>query len=187
MGVFCVDRSGAPVFGTSNLLWGLIGDVLRVLGAERADTAWTRDGYLPSWLVRSWGDRLFADLGEVVLVCRPLPGRAELSPVGTYRRGTAAAAAWTRAGEHLSVYDTPVVGVLLGFAQACTSTAGFAVTTLRPPAPGSVRSEEAVRTLIVRSGLLPPRSRLGAGRLGRLPLPPGPATPGRSPSRRRTS
>lgn len=177
MGVFCLDRSGAPVFGTSNRLWGLTGDALRALQAERVATAWTRDGYVPSWLARSWADRLFADLGDVVLVCRPLPGRAELTPVATYRRGSPAAASLTRAGEHLSVCDTPVAPVLLAFAQACTATAGFSVTTLRPPAPGSARSDVAVRTLLVRSGMLPARPPLGAGRLRPLP----------APSRRRTS
>ncbi|MCW2607622.1 MAG: hypothetical protein JWO60_2315 [Frankiales bacterium] len=177
MGVFCLDRAGWPVFGTSNRLWALTGDVLRALGAERADTAWTRDGYVPSWLARSWGDCLFADLGDAVLVCRPLPGRSDLSPVGTYRRGSSAAAGWTRAGEHLSVYDTPVATVLLSFAQACTATAGFAVTTLRPPAPGSPRSAAAARVLLVRSGMLPARPPLGPGRLRPLP----------TPSRRRTS
>ena len=162
MGVFCVDRSGVQVFGTSNVLWSLLGHVLGALDAPQVSTAWTRDGYLPSWLVRSWGDVLFADLGDAVLVCRPAPGRlGELTPVGTYRRGTSAAAAWTRAGEHLSVYDTPVAPVLLAFAQTCTASPGFAVTTLRPPAPGSPPSDVAVRELMRRSGVLSRR----AGRL----------------------
>ena len=173
MGVFCVDRTGATVFGTSNRLWSLTGQVLAVLQAERLAQAWTRDGYVPSWLARSWGDRLFTDLGEAVLVCRPLPGRgADLQPVGVYRAGTAAAAAWTRAGEHLSVYDTPVAPVLLAFAQACTASGGFVVTTLRPPAPGSPRSEVAVRRLLARSGML-----VSARQGGRLAV--GSSLPGR--------
>lgn len=155
MGVFCVDRAGATEFGTSGLLWSLTGRVLLALGAPRADTAWTRDGYVPSWLARAWGDVLFADLGEAVLVCRPAPGRHdELQPVGTYRRGSPDQASWNRVGEHLSVYDTPVATVLLGFAQTCTGSTGFTVTTLRPPAPGTPRSDVAVRTLLRRSGVL---------------------------------
>ncbi len=165
MGVFCVDRAGVQVFGTSHRLWGLLGDVLAALQAEQVAAAWTFDGYVPSWLARSWGDLLFRDLGEVVLVCRPLPGHSsELQPVGTYRRGSPAAAALTRAGEHLSVYDTPVATALLAFAQTCTATAGFSVTTLRPPAPGSPRSEVAVRRLLARSGMLGVTGR-GSGRL----------------------
>ena len=166
MGVFCVDRTGTPVFGTSNLLWSLVGQVLTVLGAERVEQAFVRDGYVPSWLTRSWGDVLFADLGDAVLVCRPVHGRSELLPVGAYRRGTGAQAAWARAGEHLSVYDTPVASVLLSFAQTCTAARGFAVTTLRPPAPGSAPSEVAVRALLARSGLLPGARRRPPGRLG---------------------
>ncbi|MCU1693018.1 MAG: hypothetical protein JWM64_2109 [Frankiales bacterium] len=174
MGVFCVERTGLPLFGTSNRLWSLLGDVLTALQAEQAALAWTRDGYVPSWLARSWGDTLFRDLGEVVLVCRPLPGHGnELQPVGTYRRGSPAASSWTRAGEHLSVYDTPVAPVLLAFAQACTASSGFSVTTLRPPAPGSSRSPAAVHRLLVRSGML----RLPAPRSGRTRRGPvGPAT-----------
>ena len=155
MGVFCVDRSGVTAFGTSGLLWSLTGQVLLALGAPRADTAWTRDGYVPSWVARAWGDALFTDLGDAVLVCRPAPGRLDqLQPVGTYRRGSPDQAAWARAGEHLSVYDTPVATVLLLFAQTCTGSNGYTVTTLRPPAPGSPRSDVAVRTLLRRSGVL---------------------------------
>ena len=170
VGVFCVDRADTLVFGTSSRLWVLLGSALGVLGAERVDEAAAalveRDGHVPSWLARSWGDTLFGDLGEVVLVCRPLAGRDELHPVGVYRRGTAAAAAWSRAGEHLSVYDTPVAAVLLSFAQACTASSGFSVTTLRPPAPGCTPSPTAVRVLLRRSGMLrrPPGRR--TGRLG---------------------
>ena len=172
MGVFCVDRTGTPVFGTSNLLWSLLGQVLTALQADRVEQAFTRDGHVPSWLARSWGDLLFADLGDAVLVCRPVPGRVELLPVGAYRRGTPAAAAWNRAGEHLSVYDTPVASVLLTFAQVCTTSGGFVVTTLRPPAPGSPRSDVAVRALLARSGLLPRARTRGTGRLGAAaPLP----------------
>ena len=165
MGVFCVDRTGATVFGTSGLLWSLTGQVLHALGAPRADTAWTRDGYVPSWLARAWGDVLFADLGEAVLVCRPAPGRlGELQPVGTYRRGSPHQASWNRAGEHLSVYDTPVATVLLAFAQVCTASTGFVVTTLRPAASGTPRSDVAVRTLMRRSGVLVPSGgRLSSG------------------------
>ncbi|MCW2777880.1 MAG: hypothetical protein JWN17_1605 [Frankiales bacterium] len=173
MGVFCVDRTGDLVFGTSNLLWGLLGQVLTALSAEQVGTAWTRDGYVPSWLARSWGDTLFASLGDVVLVCRPVPGQTDLHPVGTYRRGSPHEAAWSRAGEHLSVYDTPVASVVLSFAQACTAGSGFAVTTLRPPAPGSTNSDVAVRALLARSGLL----RAARRQRGR-PLPgPRPVSP----------
>ena len=165
MGVFCLDRAGTPAFGTSSRLWSLTGQVLLALGAPRAGSAWTRDGYVPSWLARAWGDTLFADLGEAVLVCRPAAGRlGELQPIGTYRRGAADQAAWSRAGEHLSVYDTPVAAVLLRFAQTCTASTGFAVTTLRPAAPGTPRSDVAVRTLLRRSGVLVrPGGRLTTG------------------------
>lgn len=171
VGVFCLDRAGEPLFGASSRLWALLGQVLGALRAERVTRAWTVDGYVPSWLARSWGDLLFADLGEVVLVCRPLPGRGpELTPIGTYRRGAALAPAWSRSGEHLGVYDTPVAPVLLRLAQTCTVSGGFSITTLRPPAPGSPRSEVAARRLLQRSGMLAPLPRAPR----RTPLPPSP-------------
>lgn len=155
VGVFCTDRLSGAAFGTSNRLWDLLREVLGALEAERMDAAWTRDGYVPSWLARSWGARLFGGLGEVVLVCRPVPSRGPgLHPVGVYRAGSPDAARWARAGEQLSVYDTAVVPVVLSFAQFCTAGTGFTTTTLRPPAPGSARSEVAVRVLLERSGLL---------------------------------
>lgn len=170
MGVFCLDRAGVPVFGTSSRLWDLLGDALAALGADRLDLAWTRDGWVPSWLARSWGDLLFRDLGEVVLVCRPVPGRGpDLAPVRAYRRGAPGARDWAREGEHLSVYDTPLAAVLLRLAQACTATGGFSVTTLRPPAPGSAVSEVAARRLLVRSGVL---RRLPSSSAGRPPVRP---------------
>ena len=155
MGVFCTDRLSGSVFGTSNRLWGLLHDVLAALDAERLDLAWTRDGYVPSWLARQWGARLFDSLGEVVVVSRPLPGHGSaLQPVAVHRAGSPTAAQWARAGEPLSVYDTPMIGVVLSFAQFCSAGTGFTTTTLRPPAPGSARSEEAVRHLLQRSGML---------------------------------
>jgi hypothetical protein len=155
MGVFCTDRLSGAAFGTSNRLWDLLRDVLLALEAERVDAAWSRDGYVPSWLARSWGARLFDGLGEVVLVCRPVSTRGPgLHPVGVYRAGSPLALRWARAGEQLSVYDTPIVPVVLNFAQFCTAGTGFTTTTLRPPAPGSARSDVAVRRLIERSGLL---------------------------------
>lgn len=174
MGVFCVDRSGMLVFGAPRLLWDLLGDVLRALGAEHVEQAWTRDGFVPSWLARGWGNLLFAALGDVVVVCRPLSARSpQLRPVGVYRRGTAADAAWARAGEHLSVYDTPAAPAVLAFAQACTVGTGYIVTTLRPPAPGDVPSPVAARRLLERSGLLRAlRPSYGA----RRPASPAPRT-----------
>jgi hypothetical protein len=178
VGVFCVDRSGELLFGASGRLWPLLGQVLLALAADRVEQAWTVDGYVPSWLARSWGDLLFADLGEVVVVCRPVPGRPPgssdaLRPVGVYRRGAATEAAWHRAGEHLSVYDTPLATVLLRLAGVCTAGGGFAVTTLRPPAPGTPRSAVAVRSVLRRSGLLGRSAGARPGRPGdrRVVLP----------------
>lgn len=159
MGVFCLDRterdpSSALVFGTPALLWALLAQALLALGAPAAD-AHTLDGYLPSWLLRGWSQTLFGALGELVLVCRPRSwSAAELTPVGAYRAGTPAAAAWSRSGEHLSVYDTSVAPVLLHFAQIAAVAPGLIVTTLRPPAPGAGHSPVAARALMRRSGLL---------------------------------
>ena len=134
--------------------------------------AWTRDGYVPSWLARGWGALLFDALGDVVLVCRPLPHRGPgLSPVGMYRTGSPAALHWARAGEQLSVYDTPVAPVVLSFAQFCASSTGFTATTLRPPAPGGARSEVAVRRLMARSGLLARCRTADRGTPSRPPAP----------------
>ncbi len=176
MGVFCVDRTGALVFGAPNVLWALVGDVLGALGAPHADAARTRDGFVPSWLARAWGDVVFTDLGDVVVVARPIAARGPaLRPVGVYRSGSPGSSAWSRAGEHVSVYDTPLATPLLGFAQACTVSAGYTVTTLRPPAPGDVPSSVAARRLLERSGLL-----RRAGAAARSPSRPAVRVPSRT-------
>ncbi len=91
------------------------------------------------------------------MVARPVPGRTDLRPVAVYRSGSPAALQWSRAGEQLSVYDLPLAPVLLHLAQFCTAGTGHAVTTLRPPAPGSAVSPVAARTWQARSGLYDPR------------------------------
>lgn len=155
MGVFCTDRLTGAGLGLSNRLWGLLGQSLVALGAPRTPDALVRDGYVPSWLARSWGATLFDGLGDLVVVARPVPGRTELRPVSLYRRGAPAGLQWARAGEQLSVYDLPFASVLLRFAQFCTAGTGHTVTTLRPPAPGSAISPVAARTWQTRSGLFP--------------------------------
>lgn len=182
MGVFCVDRRGVLVFGASSLLWTLVGDVLRALAAPQSDAARTRDGFVPSWLARSWGDVLFADLGDVTVVARPAAERGpDLRPVGVYRSGSAVSAAWSRSGEHVSVYDTPLAAPLLAFAQACTVSGGYVVTTLRPPAPGDTPSPVAARRLMERSGLLSGRRTF---RLPSAPRPSGARASGPRPTSR---
>lgn len=160
--MFCVDRSGAAVFGTSCVLWSLSLDGVAVLGGPQPDAARAlaqdRDGFLPSWLARAWGDVLFERLADLVLVSRPARrGSTDLVPVGLYRRGTAVQAAWSRTGEHLGVYDTAVAPVLLHLAQVLTVAGGLVVTSLRPPAPGTPVSDVAARAVRRRSGLLAPR------------------------------
>lgn len=163
MGVFCTDRLTGSVLGLPNVLFGLLGEALVALGASRPE-ALVRDGYVPSWLARSWGALLFDAIGDLVVVARPVVGRGpEMRPVALYRQGSPAALQWARAGEQLSVYDMPFAPVLLSWAQFCTAGTGHTTTTLRPPAPGSAPSPVAARVTLVRSGLLParpgPRSR----------------------------
>ena len=148
--------SGA-VFGTSNRLWALLGGSLAALQAPRTAEAFSRDGYVPSWLARSWGDVLFERLGELVVVCRPGHG-GELRPLAVYQRDAPAGLRWARAGEQLSVYDLPLAAVLLRYAQFCSGGSGHTTTTLRPAAPGTPVSEVAARTWQARSGLFPDRT-----------------------------
>jgi len=155
VGVFCTDRLTGVVLGLSNRLWGLAGASLAALGAPRVSEAFSREAYIPSWLARSWGDALFDSLGDLVVVARPVAGRAELRPIAVYRRGAPAALQWSRAGEQLSVYDLPLASVLLHYAQFCSAGTGHTTTTLRPPAPGSAVSPVAARTWQIRSGLYP--------------------------------
>ena len=155
MGVYCTDRLTGQVLGLSNRLWGLVGQSLSALGAPRVAEAFTRDGYVPSWVGRGWGAALFDGLGQLVVVARPVPGHVDLRPVAIYRSGSPAALQWARAGEQLSVYDLPFAPVLLHYAQFCSAGTGHTTTTLRPPAPGSSVSPVAARTLQVRSGLYP--------------------------------
>ncbi len=159
MGVFCTDRLTGAVLGLPNRLWGLLGESLTALDAPHVAEAFVRDGYVPSWLARSWGAALFDSLGELVVVARPVAGRTELQPVAIYRTGSPAALTWSRAGEQLSVYDLPFAPVLLYYAQFCTAGTGHAVTTLRPPSPGSAVSAVAARTWQTRSGLYPAHRR----------------------------
>lgn len=156
MGVFCTDRLTGVVLGLSNRLWSLVGQSLAALQVSHGE-AFVRDGYVPSWLARSWGAALFDDLGDLVVVARPVPGREDLRPVAIHRGGSPAAVGWSRAGEQLSVYDLPLAPVLLHYAQFCSAGTGHTTTTLRPPAPGSARSPVAARTWQVRSGLYPAR------------------------------
>ena len=155
MGVFCTDRLTGTVLGLSNRLHGLVEESLRALGAPLVAEAFRRDGYVPSWVGRGWGEALFEGLGDLVVVARPVPGRADLRPVAIYRRGAPAGLHWARAGEQLSVYDLPFAPVLLSYAQFCTAGTGHTATTLRPPAPGSALSPVAARTRQTRSGLYP--------------------------------
>lgn len=155
MGVFCTDRLGGDVLGLSNRLWTLVGQSLTALSAP-SPQAFSRDGYVPSWLARSWGAVLFDDLGELVVVARPVPGHRDLRPVAVYRTGSPAALHWARSGEQLSVYDLPIAPVLLRYAQFCSAGTGHTTTTLRPPAPGTPVSPVAARTWQDRSGLFPP-------------------------------
>ncbi len=178
MGVFLTDRTGT-VLGLSNRLWQLTGQSLTALEAPHVGLAWTRDGYVPSWLGRSWGGVLFDRLGELVVVARPVPGRVDLRPVAVYRSGSPSALQWARAGEQLSVYDLPFAPVLLHVAQFLSAGTGHTTTTLRPPAPGSAVSPVAARVWQVRSGLYPPPSTTRSSRTA----PPPPRTPARGPRR----
>jgi len=159
VGVFCTDRLTGNVLGLPNRLWVLLGESLTALGAPKVAGAFVRDGYVPSWLAQSWGAVLFDSLGELVVVARPVPGRVDLRPVAIYRSGSPAAITWSRAGEQLSVYDLPFAPVLLQYAQFCSAGTGYAVTTLRPPSPGSAVSAVAARTWQIRSGLYPVQRR----------------------------
>jgi len=160
VGVFATDRWSGEVFGASNRLWRVLGECLGALGGLTPPGwdlrgAWTRDGYVPSRLAQQWGRLLFDDLGEVVLSSRPDPRLGPgLHPVAVYRRGDPAAERYRRTGEQLSPYDTALATPALRLAQFLTASAGFGVTTLRPPAPGDARSEVAVQRLLARSGLL---------------------------------
>ena len=156
MGVFCTDRLTGSVLGLSNRLWGLLGQSLAALQAPQVDAAFVRDGYVPSWLGRRWGEALFDGLGELVVVCRPLPERAgELRPLAVYRSGSPAGLQWARRGEQLSAYDLPLAPVLLHYAQFCSAGTGHTTTTLRPPAATTPVSAVAARTWQARSGLFP--------------------------------
>ena len=158
MGVYLTDRTTGQVFGLKNRLFDFAGQVLHALGGEAVPTAWTRDGYVPSWLAHRWGALLFNDLGEAVVVSRPDPSRGPgLHPVGVYRRGDPSAAHWALQGEQLSVYDTEAATGLLGLAQFLSATTGVTVTTMRPPAPATPVSEVAARWWLHRSRVLPPR------------------------------
>ncbi len=155
MGVFCTDRLTGGVLGLSGRLWSLTGQALSALDAPHLDPAWTKDGYVPARIARAWGALLFDGLGNLVVVCRPVPGRgAELRPLVVVRAGSSSAAAWARRGEPLSVYDVAFAPVLLRVAQFCTAGSGHTVTTLRPPAPATPLSEVAARVLLERSGVL---------------------------------
>lgn len=159
MGVFCIDRLTGAGFGLPNILFKMIGEALAALQAPHVQ-AYARDGYVPSWLARSWGELVFDRLSELVVVARPVPGRgSEMRPVAVYRQGSPAALHWARQGEQLSVYDMPFAPVVLGWAQFCTAGTGHTTTTLRPPAPGTPQSPVAVRVIMVRSGLLSARAR----------------------------
>ena len=162
MGVFCTDRLTGVVLGLSNRRWRLLGQSLAALQAPQLETAFVRDGYVPSWLARSWGAALFDGLGDLQVVCRPLPERGgELRPLAVYRSGSPAALEWARRGEQLSAYDLPLAPVLLHYAQFCSAGTGHTVTTLRPPAPATPVSTAtpvsavAARAWQVRSGLFP--------------------------------
>ena len=173
VGVWCTDRLTGNVLGLSNRLFALLGQSLGALGAPSVGTVLVKDGYVPSWLARSWATLLFEDLGDLVVACRPVPGRGgELRPLAVYRAGSPAGLTWARAGEQLSVYDLPFAPVLLSYAQFCSAGTGHTTTTLRPPAAGSGVSPVAARTLQTRSGLFPSS--------GRRPAP-------RSPAERRTA
>lgn len=184
MGVWCTDRLTGEVLGVPRLTWGLLGQGLVALQVPRAE-AFVPDGYVPSWLGRSWGDALFERLGELVVVARPLPGRALLRPVAAYRRGSPAALSWARSGEQLSVYDLPLATLMLRYAQFCSAGTGHTTTTLRPPAPGTPISDVAARVRRRRSGLLPAGP--SGGRPGSRPAAPARAhgRPGAPPSRSR--
>lgn len=165
MGVWCTDRLTGVVLGLSNRLFGLLGQSLAALSAPSVGTALVKDGYVPAWLARQWGAVLFDSLGDLVVVCRPVPGRgSDLRPLAVYRSGSPAGLSWARAGEQLSVYDLPFAPVLLGFAQFCSAGTGHTTTTLRPPAPGSAVSPVAARTWQARSGLFPSTARRPAPR-----------------------
>lgn len=157
MGVFLSDRLTGDGLGLSNLLWLLLGQSLASLGAPHLDDAFVRDGYVPSWLGRTWGSLLFDQLGDLVVVCRPARGSGgDMRPVAVYRRGSPAALSWARHGEQLSVYELPCAPVMLGFAQFCSAGTGYAATTLRPAARGTPVSDVAARVMQIRSGLFPP-------------------------------
>ena len=175
MGVYCTDRRSGSVLGLSNRLWALLGQSLTALDALHVGVAFTRDGHVPSWVARAWGDALFERMSELVVVARPVPGRLDLRPVAVYRSGSPSALQWARAGEQLSVYDLPVAPVLLSYAQFCTAGSGHTTTTLRPPAPGSAVSPVAARTWQRRSGLY------AASGPSPTPARPAPRPPARSP------
>ncbi len=165
MGVWCTDRLTGTVLGLSNRLFGLLGQSLAALGAPSVGVVLVPDGYVPSWLARRWAGLLFDDLGDLVVACRPVPGRgSELHPLAVYRSGSPAGLTWARAGEQLSVYDLPFAPVLLQYAQFCSAGTGHTTTTLRPPAPGSAISPVAARTLQARSGMFPTSDRRPAPR-----------------------
>lgn len=181
MGVWCTDRLTGEVLGVPRLVWGLLDQSLHALQVARPE-AHVPDGYVPSWLARSWGAALFDRMGELVVVCRPLPRRGpQLRPLGIYRSGSPAALSWARHGEQLSVYDLPLATLVLRYAQFCSAGTGHTATTLRPPAPGTPVSEVAARVRQARSGLLsaptprPPHDSHPARPTGPAPGHPGPA------------
>ena len=178
MGVWCTDRLTGEVLGVPRLVWGLLDQSLYALQAFRPE-AHVVDGYVPSWLARSWATVLFERMGELVVVCRPLPGRGrQLRPLAVYRSGSPAALSWGRHGEQLSVYDLPLATLLLRYAQFCSAGTGHTTTTVRPPAPGTPVSEVAARVWQARSGLLTAsRPRTPAARPASLPRPLPDRTP----------
>ncbi|MCW2621031.1 MAG: hypothetical protein JWL64_633 [Frankiales bacterium] len=154
MGVYLTDRLTGAVLGLSNRLWGLLGESLTALGAHDVGFVFTRDGYTPSYVAQAWGGLLFEGLGDLVVICRPVPGQpGTLRPVTIVRAGTPAAADWARRGEALSPYDLPLATVFLHYATWTTGSSGYVSTTLRPVSPGNVLSPVAARTLQARSGL----------------------------------
>jgi hypothetical protein len=154
MGVYLTDRLSGGVLGLSNRLWGLLRQSLTALDAPEVGFVFTRDGYTPSYVAQGWGGLLFERLGELVVVCRPIPGQpGTLRPVAIVRGGTPVAADWARRGEPLSPYDLPLATVFLHYATWATASTGYVSTTLRPVAPGNVLSPVAARTLQARSGL----------------------------------
>jgi hypothetical protein len=154
VGVYLTDRLTESVLGLSNRLWALLSESLVALGAHDVGFVFTRDGYTPSYVAQAWGSLLFEQLGDLVVICRPIPGQpGTLRPVAVVRGGTPAAADWARRGEQLSPYDLPLATVFLHYATWCTGSSGYVATTLRPVAPGNVLSPVAARTLQARSGL----------------------------------